>query len=147
MWTMLGEVADEDAGDVLELAAAEDEQSVEAFPAHAADPALRGSVSVRRPDRRADDADAFALEDAVECAMSSFGSSATTRTAYAPTGRAREHRAGVGPPVGPVPGRIQLYLSASGRFRRYCFRDHELERVPVWLCAFRCTFVKQSREV
>ena len=64
--TMPVEVADVDAEDVLELAATEDEQPVEAFPSHASDPPLRVSVRVRRPDRRADDADAFALEEAVE---------------------------------------------------------------------------------
>jgi hypothetical protein len=37
VWTLLVEVADVDAEDVLELAATEDQESVEAFPAHAAD--------------------------------------------------------------------------------------------------------------
>jgi hypothetical protein len=44
---MLVEVADVYAEDVLELAAADDEQPVEAFPAHAANPALRVGVRVR----------------------------------------------------------------------------------------------------
>jgi hypothetical protein len=64
--TLLVEVASVDAKDLLELAAAEDEQPIEALPAHTADPALRIRVGVRRPDRRPDDANAFALEDAVE---------------------------------------------------------------------------------
>jgi hypothetical protein len=37
VWTLLVEVADVDAKDVLELTAPEDQQTVEALPAHAAD--------------------------------------------------------------------------------------------------------------
>jgi hypothetical protein len=51
---------------VFELATAEDQQSVEAVPAHAADPAFRVGVRVRRLDRRPDDLDVFAAEDRVE---------------------------------------------------------------------------------
>lgn len=47
-------VADVDAKDVLELAATEDEQPVEAPAADATDPTLNVSVRVRRLDRRAD---------------------------------------------------------------------------------------------
>jgi hypothetical protein len=51
VWTLLVEVADVDAKDVLELAAPEDQQTVEALPAHAADPALSVGVRIRRLDR------------------------------------------------------------------------------------------------
>jgi hypothetical protein len=44
-----------DAEDVLELAAADDQQSVEALAADAADPALHMGVRVRRLYRGADD--------------------------------------------------------------------------------------------
>jgi hypothetical protein len=57
VWTLLVEVADVDAEDVLELAAPEDQQPVEALPAHAADPALGMGVRVRRLDRRPNDLD------------------------------------------------------------------------------------------
>ena len=59
MWTLLVEVPDVDAEDVLELAATEDQQPVEALPPHAADPAFGVGVRVRRLDRRPDDLDAF----------------------------------------------------------------------------------------
>jgi hypothetical protein len=61
---LLVEVADVDAEEVLEVAAAEDQQAVEALPARAADPALR--VSVRGLDGRPDHRDAIAVEDGVE---------------------------------------------------------------------------------
>jgi hypothetical protein len=49
------------------MAAAEDQQPVEALTAHAAGPpALGVRVRVRRLDRRADDLDLFAAEDVVE---------------------------------------------------------------------------------
>jgi hypothetical protein len=63
---LLVEVADVDAEDVLELAAAEDEKPVEALSAHAPDPAFGAGVRVRRLDRRSHDLDAFTVEDAVE---------------------------------------------------------------------------------
>ena len=68
VWPLLVEVADVDAEDMLELAASEDQEPIEALqlPTHAADPAFRVCVRVRRPDRCADDRDVFALEDAVE---------------------------------------------------------------------------------
>jgi len=66
VWTLLIEVADVDAEDVLELAATEDQEPVEALPAHAADPAFRVGVRVRRLNRRSDDLDALAAEDGVE---------------------------------------------------------------------------------
>ncbi len=53
---------------VLELAAAEDEQSVEALATHAADPALGVCVRVRRLHGCADHGDPFALKDVVEAA-------------------------------------------------------------------------------
>jgi hypothetical protein len=55
-----------DAKHVLELAPAEDEQPVEALPAHTADPALGVCVRVRRLHGCADHGDPFALEDIVE---------------------------------------------------------------------------------
>jgi hypothetical protein len=65
VWTLLVEVADVGAEDVLELAATEDQEPVEALPADAADPAFGVGVCVRRLDRCSDDFDAFAAEDAV----------------------------------------------------------------------------------
>ena len=64
--TLLVEVADVDAEDVLELAAPEDQKPVEAFPAHATDPPFCVGIRVGRPDRRADDLDPFDAEDRVE---------------------------------------------------------------------------------
>jgi hypothetical protein len=64
--TSLVEVADVDAEHVLELAAPEDQESVEALSAHAADPPLGVGVRVGRLDRRPDDLDALAADDAVE---------------------------------------------------------------------------------
>jgi hypothetical protein len=59
-------VARVDAEDVLELAAADDQQPVEALAANAADPALDVGVRVRRPNRRPHDPDTFAGEDRIE---------------------------------------------------------------------------------
>jgi len=53
---------------VLEVAAADDQQPVEAFPADASDPALGVRSCLRRPHRRSDDTDAFGAEDLVELA-------------------------------------------------------------------------------
>ncbi len=53
---------------VLELAAAEDEQPVEALATDAADPALGVGVRVRRLDGCADHRDPFSLEDVIEAA-------------------------------------------------------------------------------
>jgi hypothetical protein len=57
-----------DAQDVLELAAAEDQQPVEALTTNAADPALGVRIRVRRLDRRPDHSDSFASEDVIEAA-------------------------------------------------------------------------------
>src|SRR5215212_2968800 len=56
-----------DVGDehVVEVAAAEDQQPVEALTADAADPALGMGARLRRPYRRFDDVDAFGAEDLV----------------------------------------------------------------------------------
>ena len=54
--------------DVPEVAATEDEKSVEALTADAANPALRVRSRLRRPDRCFDDPDAFGAEDLVEVA-------------------------------------------------------------------------------
>jgi hypothetical protein len=54
--------------DVLEVAAAEYQQPVEALAADAADPALGVGARLRRSYRRFDDANAFAAEDLVELA-------------------------------------------------------------------------------
>jgi hypothetical protein len=59
-------VAHVDAENVLELAAAENQEPVETFAADAADPALDVRVRVRRPHRRSDDPDPFAGEDRIE---------------------------------------------------------------------------------
>ncbi len=53
--TLLVEVADVDAEHVRELAAPEDQQSVESLPAHAANPPLGIGVRIGRLDRRPDD--------------------------------------------------------------------------------------------
>jgi hypothetical protein len=66
VWPLSVEVVDVDAEDILELAATEDQELIEALPTHAADPVFGERVCVRRPDRCADDGDVFALEDAVE---------------------------------------------------------------------------------
>src|SRR4051812_6777317 len=52
--------------DVLEVAAAEDQQPVEAVAAGGAGEALGIGVGLRRPNRGADDADALAADDLVE---------------------------------------------------------------------------------
>ena len=52
--------------DVLEVAAADDQDPVEAFAAHAADPALGVRPRPRCAHRRLDHADAFGAEDLVE---------------------------------------------------------------------------------
>ena len=59
-------MVDVDAQDALELRAADDQEPVEAVPANGADPALGKGVRLRRPERSADDLDAFAPEDGVE---------------------------------------------------------------------------------
>ncbi len=56
------------AEDVFELAAAEDEQAVEALATDAADPALGMCVRVRCLDRRADHSHSLAREDLIEAA-------------------------------------------------------------------------------
>jgi hypothetical protein len=66
VWTLLVEVADVDAEDVLEVTAADDQEPVETLPSDAADPAFGVGVRVRRQHRRPDDLDAFAAEDGVE---------------------------------------------------------------------------------
>ena len=68
MWPVLVVVPAVDAEHVLEVAAAEDEDSVEAIGAECSDPALGVSVRVRCPDRRADHGDPFALEDVIAAA-------------------------------------------------------------------------------
>jgi hypothetical protein len=60
-------VLDVDAEDVLELAAAEDEEPVETFAADGADSALHVRVCVRCADGGADGLDVFALEKRIEC--------------------------------------------------------------------------------
>jgi hypothetical protein len=65
---MLVVMAGIDPKHVLELAAAEDEQPIEALATHAADPALGVGVGVRCLDRCADHDDAFAVEDVIEAA-------------------------------------------------------------------------------
>src|SRR5262249_41530420 len=59
-------MADVDAKHMLELAATEDQQPIEALATGAADPALEVRVRVRCPYRRADDRDALACEGGVE---------------------------------------------------------------------------------
>jgi hypothetical protein len=59
-------LADVDAEDLLELAAADDQQPVEALTAEASNPALDVRVRVRRPEGRPDDPDASAIKDPFE---------------------------------------------------------------------------------
>jgi hypothetical protein len=66
VWPVLVVVAAVNAEHVLEVAAAEDEDSVEAISAESADPALGVSVRVRCLDRRMDHPDALTPEDLVE---------------------------------------------------------------------------------
>src|SRR5919201_3578060 len=66
MWPVLVVVVAVDADHMLEVAAAEDEDSIEAVGADRADPALGEGVRVRRLDGRADHLDALAPEDLVE---------------------------------------------------------------------------------
>jgi len=93
VWTLLVEVADVDAEDMLEVAATEDQEPVETLPAHAADPAFGVGVRVRRLDRRSHDLDAFAAEDAVEGAAElrgrGSGSAAVGRGRRDPSARLR----------------------------------------------------------
>src|SRR6266496_3837904 len=65
---MLVVMAGTDAKHVLQLAAAEDEQAIEALATHAADPAFGVGVPVRRPDGCADHRDPFACQDLIEAA-------------------------------------------------------------------------------
>ena len=55
-----------DVNDAFELAAADDQQPVQALAAQALDPALGLRLCLRRPHRRLDHADAFAAENLVE---------------------------------------------------------------------------------
>jgi hypothetical protein len=64
--SLLVVVPDVDAEDMLELAAAEDQEPVEAFAADAADPAFHVGVGVWRPDGRADDLDVLTRQEGVE---------------------------------------------------------------------------------
>ena len=57
-----------DAEHVLEVAAVDDQDPVEALAPEGAEPALGLRVRVRGPDRRPDDLHAFAAEDLVEVA-------------------------------------------------------------------------------
>jgi hypothetical protein len=59
-------VIDEDVEHVLEVAAVEDQEPVEAFSAGGADEALGDRVRAWRPDRRLDDSDVDGGEDGVE---------------------------------------------------------------------------------
>src|SRR5919204_2231755 len=61
-------MVDDDLKHPLEMAAVEDQQSVEAFGADGADEAFCDGVRLRRSHRRADDLDPFASEHAVEVA-------------------------------------------------------------------------------
>src|SRR6266536_2174161 len=66
MWSCAVVVTDVDAEDVVELAAADDQHSVEALAANSAHPALHESVCVRCLERCADDIDVLAREEGVE---------------------------------------------------------------------------------
>src|SRR5262245_44903317 len=66
VWPVRVVVVDVDAQDALELPAADDQEPVEAVAADRSNPAFGEGVRPRRPERRADDLDTFALEDVVE---------------------------------------------------------------------------------
>jgi hypothetical protein len=78
-------VVDVDAQDVLEVAAVEDQQPVEALDANGSDKPLGDGVGLRRPHRRLHDPDAAGAEYLVEEA-----SRATLRYPY------RTHLLGTG---------------------------------------------------
>jgi hypothetical protein len=59
-------VVDKDPEHPLEMAAVEDEESVETLGSDSADEALGDRVRLRSPHRRAHDFDRFASEDGVE---------------------------------------------------------------------------------
>jgi hypothetical protein len=63
MFVVVPRVARENA---LQVAAADDQEPVEAFPTDASDPTLGMRSRLRRPDRRSDDLDPFGAEDVVE---------------------------------------------------------------------------------
>jgi hypothetical protein len=65
MFIVMPDVSDEN---VVEVAAAKDQQPVEAVASEAADPAFGMGARLRRPNRRFDDVDAFRAEDLVEFA-------------------------------------------------------------------------------
>src|SRR5436190_587962 len=66
VWPAVAVAVDEDAEYPFEMAAVENEEPVEAFGSDGADEAFGDRVCLRRPDRRADDLDAFTSEHAVE---------------------------------------------------------------------------------
>jgi hypothetical protein len=66
MRTMAVVMIDVDAEDALELAAAGDQEPVQALAPHRADKALGVGVRLGRLDRRSDDLDALAAEDLIE---------------------------------------------------------------------------------
>jgi hypothetical protein len=66
VWPVLVVVAAVDAKHLLEMAAAEDEDPIEAVSANSAHPAFGEGVCVRRPDRRVDHLDALRPKDLVE---------------------------------------------------------------------------------
>jgi hypothetical protein len=61
-------MVDEHAEHSLEMSAVEDQEPVETFRADGGDEAFGDGVRFGREDRRADDLDPFAAEDAVEVA-------------------------------------------------------------------------------
>jgi hypothetical protein len=66
MWSCAVVVTDVDAEDVVELAAADDQHSVEALVANSAHSALHESVRVRCLERCANDINVLAREEGVE---------------------------------------------------------------------------------
>ena len=66
MRTMAVVMIDVDPEDALELAAAGDQEPVQALAPHRADKALGVGVRLGRLDRRSDDLDALAAEDLIE---------------------------------------------------------------------------------
>lgn len=65
MWPLAVVVVDADAEDMLELAAVEDQEPVEAFRANRTDEPFGDRVRPRCSHRRLNDPDAFAAEDLI----------------------------------------------------------------------------------
>ena len=66
MWSMAVVMVDEDANDLLEMLAVEDQEPIQTLRAHRPHESFRDTVRLRRTKRRANDLDTLAVEDAVK---------------------------------------------------------------------------------